>query len=226
MLCRNSGAPTSSHRLFVRSGAPLLAKASEIEPLSAVLETAALPLRHAPWNGRLESNQRPRVFNRISLHAIKLCRLSYARICSACRLDCHASCALEAPQAFQAATHWLSQGGRIPTAVFSGHCHLHVSHAGRSHIVRALPGLWYHTALRLPTSHQELGNYTSRLILSFLRFLARLCGWCGIAVLPCFSASGEAPVTRGGLPLRGTYAAYMSGFHGYPTCLYSVGDSV
>lgn len=105
------------------------------------------------WNGRLDSNQRPRVFNRISLHAIKLCRLSYARICSACRLDCHASCALEAPQAFQAATHWLSQGGRIPAAVFSGHCHLHVSHAGRSHIVRALPGLWYHTSLRLFISH-------------------------------------------------------------------------
>nr|DAM54996.1 MAG TPA: hypothetical protein [Caudoviricetes sp.] len=63
-------------------------------------------------------------------------------------------------------------------------------------------------------------------VLNFSRFLARLCGWCGIAVLPCFSASGEAPVTRCGLPLRGTYAAYMSGFHGYPTCLYSVGDSV
>ena len=44
-------------------------------------------------------------------------------------------------------------------------------------------------ALRLPTSHQELGNYTSRLILSFLRFLARWPGWYGIAVLPCFSAS-------------------------------------
>lgn len=140
----------------VRIGATyprLLAKANGIEPLSAVLETAVLPLHYALWNGRLDSNQRPRVFNRISLHAIKLCRLSYARICSACRLDCHASCALEAPQAFQAATHWLSQGGRIPTAVFSGHCHLHVSHAGRSHIVRALPGLWYHTALLLFISH-------------------------------------------------------------------------
>ena len=44
-------------------------------------------------------------------------------------------------------------------------------------------------ALRLPTSHQELGNYTSRLILSFLRFLARWPGWYGIAALPCFSAS-------------------------------------
>ena len=63
-------------------------------------------------------------------------------------------------------------------------------------------------ALRLPTSHQELGNYTSRLILSFLRFLARWPGWYGIAVLPCFSASGKVPVTRCGLPLRGTYAAY------------------
>ena len=32
---------------------------------------------------------------------------------------------------------------------------------------------------------------------------------CGIAVLPCFSASGKVPVTRCGLPLRGTYAAYV-----------------
>ena len=45
-------------------------------------------------------------------------------------------------------------------------------------------------------------------VLNFSRFLARLCGWCGIAVLPCFSASGKVPVTRCGLPLRGTYAAY------------------
>lgn len=30
--------------------------------------------------------------------------------------------------------------------------------------------------------------------------------WYGIAVLPCFSASGKVPVTRCGLPLRGTYA--------------------
>lgn len=58
-------------------------------------------------------------------------------------------------------------------AVFSGRCHFHVSHAARSHIVRARPGLWY-----------------------------------GIAVLPCFSASRKVPVTRCGLPLRGTYAAY------------------
>lgn len=63
-------------------------------------------------------------------------------------------------------------------------------------------------ALCLPTSHQELGNYTSRLILSFLRFLARWPGWYGIAVLPYFSASGKVPVTHCGLPLRGTYAAY------------------
>lgn len=33
--------------------------------------------------------------------------------------------------------------------------------------------------------------------------------WYGIAVLPCFSASGKFPVTRCGLPLRGTYAAYV-----------------
>lgn len=37
---------------------------------------------------------------------------------------------------------------------------------------------------------------------------------CGIADLPCFSASGKVPVTRCGLPLRGTYAAYVpSGSH-------------
>lgn len=46
--------------------------------------------------------------------------------------------------------------------------------------------------------------------LNFSRFLARSCGWSGIAVLPCFSASGKVPVTRCGLPLRGTYAAYWS----------------
>ena len=45
-------------------------------------------------------------------------------------------------------------------------------------------------------------------VLNFSRFLARLCDWYGIAVLPCFSASGKVPVTRCGLPLRGTYAAY------------------
>lgn len=37
---------------------------------------------------------------------------------------------------------------------------------------------------------------------------AALLFWYGIAVLPCFSASGKVPVTRWGLPLRGTYAAY------------------
>nr|DAL41365.1 MAG TPA_asm: hypothetical protein [Caudoviricetes sp.] len=44
--------------------------------------------------------------------------------------------------------------------------------------------------------------------LNFSRFLARLCGWCGIAVLPCFSAS--AIIRRHSLwsPLTGTYAAY------------------
>lgn len=70
-------------------------------------------------------------------------------------------------------------------------------------------------ALCLPTSHQELGNYTSRLILSFLRFLARWPGWYGIAVLPYFSASGKVPVTHCGLPLRGTYAAY------WPSCRFN-----
>lgn len=33
--------------------------------------------------------------------------------------------------------------------------------------------------------------------------------WYGIAVPPCFSASGKVPVTRCGLPLRGTYAVYV-----------------
>lgn len=65
-------------------------------------------------------------------------------------------------------------------AVFSERCHFHVSHAARSHIVRALPGLWY-----------------------------------GIAVLPCFSASRKVPVTRCGLPLRGTYAAYSAFSFGF-----------
>lgn len=55
-----------------------------------------------------------------------------------------------------------------------------MSHAARSHIVRALPGLW-----------------------------------CSIAVLPCFSASGRIPVTRCGLPLRGTYAAYSAFSFGF-----------
>lgn len=47
------------------------------------------------------------------------------------------------------------------------------------------------------------------LTLSFLRFLARWPGWYGIAVLPYFSTSGKIPVTRCGLPLRGTYAVYL-----------------
>lgn len=49
-------------------------------------------------------------------------------------------------------------------------------------------------------------------VLNFSRFLARLCDWYSIAALPCFSASGEVPVTRCGLPLLGTYAAYLVGF--------------
>ena len=44
--------------------------------------------------------------------------------------------------------------------------------------------------------------------LNFSRFLDRWPGWCSIAVLPCFSASRKVPVTRCGLLLRGTYAAY------------------
>ncbi len=51
--------------------------------------------------------------------------------------------------------------------------------------------------------------------LNFSRFLARLCGWYGIAVLPCFSASRKVPVTRCGLPLRGTYAAYSAFSFGF-----------
>ena len=51
---------------------------------------------------------------------------------------------------------------------------------------------------------------TSLCALNFSRFLARLCGWYGIAVLPCFSASGKVPVTRCDLPLRGTYAVNVS----------------
>ena len=89
-----------------------------------------------------------------------------------------------------------------------GHTHLACPDLPDSNMVRKIFFYRLPAALRLPTSHQELGNYTSRLILSFLRFLARWPGWYGIAVLPCFSASGKVPVTRCGLPLRGTYAAY------------------
>ena len=87
-----------------------------------------------------------------------------------------------------------------------GHTHLACPDLPDSNMVRKIFFYRLPAALRLPTSHQELGNYTSRLILSFLRFLARWPGWYGIAVLPCFSASGKVPVTRCGLPLRGTYA--------------------
>lgn len=51
--------------------------------------------------------------------------------------------------------------------------------------------------------------------LNFSRFLARLCGWYGIAVLPCFSASRKVPVARCGLPLLGTYAAYSAFSFGF-----------
>ena len=43
-------------------------------------------------------------------------------------------------------------------------------------------------------------------------YSASFATWSGIAVLPCFSASGKVPVTRCGLPLRGTYAVYWSSF--------------
>lgn len=49
---------------------------------------------------------------------------------------------------------------------------------------------------------------TSGQALCHLPTAAALRFWSGIAVLPCFSASGKVPVTRCGLPLRGTYAAY------------------
>ena len=142
-----------------------------------------------------------------------------------------------------------------------------MSHAARSHIVRALPGFWCSMAAHLVSgapgsiiwlrfylpccwgrqqdSNLRTLNVTtaaepaqlclhigSRLrfafssaahcfcgltvrrcghslcALNFSRFLARLCGWYGIAVLPCFSASRKLPVTRCGLPLRSTYAEY------------------
>ena len=51
------GLPLHRAVFSARRGPPLLAKASGIEPISAVLETAVLPLHHALWNGRLESNQ-------------------------------------------------------------------------------------------------------------------------------------------------------------------------
>lgn len=38
---------------------------------------------------------------------------------------------------------------------------------------------------------------------------AALLFWYGIAVLPCFSASGKVPVARCVLPLRDTYAVYV-----------------
>lgn len=40
-----------------------------------------------------------------------------------------------------------------PSAVFSGHCHFHVSHDKRSHSVRALPGLWHGQLGIEPTTH-------------------------------------------------------------------------
>ena len=55
----------------------------------------------------------------------------------------------------------------------------------------------------------ERYSRTSRQALCHLPAAAALRFWNGIAVLPCFSASGKVPVTRCGLPLRGTYAVYV-----------------
>ena len=41
-------------------------------------------------------------------------------------------------------------------------------------------------------------------------YSASFATWCSIAVLPCFSASRKVSVTRCGLPLQGTYAAYSN----------------
>ena len=55
----------------------------------------------------------------------------------------------------------------------------------------------------------ERYSRTSRQALCHLPAAAALRFWYGIAVLPCFSASRKVPVTRCGLPLRGTYAVYV-----------------
>ena len=160
------------------------------------------------WCRRLDLNQRLRAFNRISLHAIKLYQLSYACICSASRLR------LSRAPLCKRSFRFGSQGD-----VFSEHCHFHVSQAGRSHFVRALPGLWHGRLGIEPTTH-GFGDRVAPLehspvyidatlrcafssamhcfcvltvrrwglslcVLNFSRFLARLCGWCGIAALLC-----------------------------------------
>lgn len=64
-----------------------------------------------------------------------------------------------------------------------------------------------HVAMSFPQLTSERYSRTSGQALCHLPTAAALRFWCGIAVLPCFSASGKVPVTRCGLPLRGTYAA-------------------
>ena len=64
----------------------------------------------------------------------------------------------------------------------------------------------YYSACRFRTAHRQAP--CSGLTLPRCRNAVAYI-WYGIAVLPCFSASGKVPVTRCGLPLRGTYAAYV-----------------
>jgi hypothetical protein len=60
-----------------------------------------------------------------------------------------------------------------------------------------------YSACRFHTAHRQAP--CSGLTLPCRNAVAYI--WYGIAVLPCFSTSGKVPVTRCGLPLRGTYAA-------------------
>ena len=67
----------------------------------------------------------------------------------------------------------------------------------------------YYSSCRFRTAHRKAP--CSGLTLPWCRNAVAYI-WCGIAVLPCFCASGKVPVTRCGLPLLGTYAAYLVGF--------------
>nr|DAJ16254.1 MAG TPA: hypothetical protein [Podoviridae sp. ct13o21] len=73
-----------------------------------------------------------------------------------------------------------------------------------SFIGRSQPNNYY-SACRFHTAHRQAP--CSGLTLPWCRNAVAYI-WYGIAVLPCFSASGKVSVTRCGLPLRGTYAAY------------------
>lgn len=66
---------------------------------------------------------------------------------------------------------------------------------------RSHPHAQFSASIVIPTSGMPIRS-------DIVRALPGL--WCSIAVLPCFSASGKVPVTRCGLPLRGTYAAYSA----------------